>query len=80
MHIKMFYKSQVEVSEVINKIIDAYWKNEIKETIMINELNKVLQNNYSKIMKDKKYTKIIEQRCGKRRLEIVSKVINLSNK
>jgi len=76
----MFYKSQIEVGEVINKLIDAYWNNQIKETIMINDLNKVIQNNYSKIMRDEKYTRIIEQRCGKRRLEVVSKVMNLSNR
>lgn len=76
----MFYKSQAEVAEAINKIIDAYWKNEVEETLMITELRKLFENNYTKITNEGKYTKIIEQRCGKRRLEVLSKIINLNIK
>jgi uncharacterized protein (TIGR04540 family) len=51
MEIKMFYKNQVEVAEVINQIIDSYWSNEIEEKIMIDRINKLLKNNSSKIIK-----------------------------
>lgn len=77
MEIKMFYKSQVEVAEVINQIIDGYWSNEIKEQIMIDNINKLLKTNFSKIIKDEDYTKVIKQKCGKRRLEIISNIIKI---
>ena len=77
MDIKMFYKSQVEVSVVINQIIDGYWNNDIEENIMIDRINKLLKNNYSKIIKDGDYTTVLKQKCGKRRLEVVTKVNEL---
>ena len=69
MEIKMFYKSQVEVAEVINQIIDGYWNNEIEEKIMIDRINRLLKTNLSKVIKDDDFTKVIKQKCGKRRLE-----------
>ena len=79
MDIKMFYKSQVEVSEVINLIIDGYWNNEIEEKIMIDRINKLLKTNLTKVIKDKDFTKVIKQKCGKRRLEIVCNIIEIQN-
>lgn len=79
MEIKMFYKSQVEVAEVINQIIDGYWNNEIEEQIMIDRINRLLKTNLSKIIKDEDFTKVIKQKCGKRRLEIVSNIMEIQN-
>ncbi len=79
MEIKMFYKSQVEVAEVINQIIDGYWNNEIEEQIMIDRINRLLKTNFSKIIKDEDFTKVIKQKCGKRRLEIVSNIMEIQN-
>lgn len=77
MEIKMFYKSQVEVAEVINQIIDGYWSNEIEEKIMIDRINKLLENNSSKIIKRGNFTTVLRQKCGKRRLEVLAKIIEL---
>lgn len=77
MDIKMFYKSQIDVSVVINQIIDGYWNNDIEENIMIDRINKLLRNNYSKIIKDGDYTTVLKQKCGKRRLKVVTKVNEL---
>lgn len=77
MDIKMFYKSQVEVSEVINLIIDGYWNNEIEEKVMIDRINRLIKTNLSKVIKDKDFTTVIKQKCGKRRLEIVSNIIDI---
>lgn len=75
MEIKRFYKNQAEISIAINKIIDTYLNNGIEEEFMIKSIKTIFENNYSKIIKDSDFTKIVKQRCGKRRLEIVSKVI-----
>lgn len=77
MEIKMFYKSQVEVAEIINQIIDGYWSNEIEEKIMIDRINKLLENNSSKIIKCGDFTTVLRQKCGKRRLEVLAKIIEL---
>ena len=77
MDIKMFYKSQVEVSEVINLIIDGYWNNEIEEKVMIDRINRLIKTNLSKVIKDNDFTTVIKQKCGKRRLEIVSNIIDI---
>jgi uncharacterized protein (TIGR04540 family) len=77
MDIKMFYKSQVEVAEVINQIIDGYWNNEIEEIVMFRKIDKLLKNNHSKVIKYNEYTAVIKQKCGKRRLDVVTKVIEM---
>ena len=74
MEVKRFYKNQTEVSTAINKVIDTYLDNAIDEISMTNSIKRIFKNNHSKIIKNGDYTKVLKQRCGKRRLEIVSKV------
>ena len=76
MEVKRFYKNQTEISTAINKVIDSYLNDEINEESMIKNIKIIYENNYSKIIKNGDYAKVLKQRCGKRRLEIVSKVIN----
>lgn len=75
MEVKRFYKNQTEISTAINKVIDSYLNDEINEESMIKNIKIIYENNYSKIIKNGDYAKVLKQRCGKRRLEIVSKVI-----
>lgn len=74
----MFYKSQVEVAEVINQIIDGYWNDDIDENVMIDRISRLLKTNMSKVIKGNEYTKVILQKCGKRRLEIVRNIMEMS--
>ena len=76
MQIRSFYRNQRELAFAINEIIDAYWKEEILEDEMIEGINKIFVYNSDKILKDSEYTKVIQQQCGKKRLNIISKVIN----
>ncbi|MDD3840529.1 MAG: TIGR04540 family protein [Clostridia bacterium] len=71
---KTFYKNQREVAEAINQVIDGYWEDKIEEREMIRLLRDILENNDSLIYKNDDFTTILRQRCGKRRLEIVSKI------
>lgn len=75
MEVKMFYKTQREIAEVINQIIDGYWNDEIPEKAMIEKIKILYGNNESKIIKDDDFTTILKQQCGKRRLEVVEKLI-----
>lgn len=76
MEVKRFYKNQTEISAAINKIIDSYLNDKIDEKSMVKNIKIIYENNYSKIIKNGDYAKVLKQRCGKRRLEIVSKVIS----
>ena len=76
MEVKRFYKNQTEISAAINKVIDSYLNDEINEESMIKNIKIIYENNYSKIIKNGDYAKVLKQRCGKRRLEILSKVIS----
>lgn len=78
MEIKRFYKNQTEISIAINRLIDKYLNDEINEDIMIKSIKIIFENNYSKIIKNHDFSKVIKQRCGKRRLDIVSKVIEIN--
>jgi uncharacterized protein (TIGR04540 family) len=73
--IKMFYKTQREIAQVINKLIDSYWNDEISEDFLIEKINSLYVNNPAKIKKNNDFTTIIKQQCGKRRLEVVRKII-----
>lgn len=75
----MFYKTQREIAEVINKIVDGYWNDNISEDEMIYKIKSIYINNLSKLIKDNDFTTILKQQCGKRRLEVVEKVIDLKN-
>jgi len=71
----MFYKTQREIAQVINKLIDSYWNDEISEDFLIEKINSLYVNNPAKIKKNNDFTTIIKQQCGKRRLEVVRKII-----
>ena len=76
----MFYKTQRELADVINKLIDAYWNGDIKEEFLINQISGLQIKNPSKIMKNSDFTTIIKQQCGKRRLEVVERILNIAPK
>lgn len=38
----------------------------------------IYENNNDKLLKNNEYTKVVLQQCGKRRLAIVSKILDIS--
>jgi len=79
MEVKLFQKTQRDLAGSINLVIDKYWNDEIDETKMIELIHKLYITNTNKFVKNGKYTTIIRQQCGKRRLEVVDQVINQTN-
>ncbi|MED4406942.1 TIGR04540 family protein [Sporolactobacillus sp. THM7-7] len=75
MELKLFYRTQRELATALNKLVDAYWQEEIKEPELINSILKMYENNPDKLMKDNQFTTIVQQQCGKRRLAVVGKVL-----
>lgn len=79
MEIKMFYKTQRELADVVNQLIDAYWNDELSEDLMIDQLISLHRYNPSKMIKNNDFTTILKQQCGKRRLEVVRRILNLDS-
>ena len=75
MEVKAFYKSQVEVANVLSAVIYAYLEDKIEQNFMINSINKIVSNNKDKVMNAEGFTTVVKQKCGKRRLSIISKII-----
>lgn len=78
MDIKIFQKTQRDLAATINVVIDKYWEDGISENEMIEIVQKLYSNNESKFLKDDKFTTVLRQQCGKRRLEVISKVLNIT--
>lgn len=76
----MFYKTQRDIAEVINELIDSYWDDGVDEKLLIKNIKTLYSNNKEKIFKDEDFTTILKQQCGKRRLEVVEKILDLNIK
>lgn len=77
MKVKMFYRTQRDVAATINQLVDAYWAEQINEQKLIEAINDIHKNNNEKLIKDNNFTKVIQQHCGKRRLSVVEKIIEM---
>lgn len=76
-NINTFCKNQKDVASIINQIIDRYWEMQISESEMVKMVETIVANNESLVLKERVFTTTVKQVCGKRRLEIISKIINL---
>ena len=77
MQIKMFYRTQRDLAVALNILIDAYWNEEIVEKELIENVNEIYRTNQEKLMKNNNFTKVVQQHCGKRRLSVVEKIIEM---
>nr|WP_239540207.1 TIGR04540 family protein [Salimicrobium jeotgali] len=71
----MFQRTQRDLAASINLVIDKYWEDSISEEDMVKLINKLYINNEEKFKKNGSYTTVLRQQCGKRRLSVVSKVL-----
>ena len=76
--LKMFYRTQRDLAVDLNKLVDSYWQEEIKENELINGIKNLYEHNQEKLIKDNEFTKVVQQQCGKRRLVVVEKVLGIS--
>lgn len=73
----MFYRTQRHLASAVNQIVDSHWNDEISEQQMIEYIKALHENNPNKFVKGDRFTTIIQQQCGKRRLEIVRRILNI---
>lgn len=77
MEVKLFYRTQRDLATALNQFVDAYWSEEIKEEELIEGIKSMYLNNQDKLRKNNKFTTVIQQQCGKRRLAIVERILEV---
>ena len=75
MEVRTFYKGQVEVASEWSEVVEGYWEDRVGESFMINSINKIVENNKDKVINTEGFTTVVKQKCGKRRLSIISKIL-----
>lgn len=70
-----YFKSQRDLAEALKKHIDDYWVMKISEHELIRYINQVCENNKEKIIKGNHITAVVKQRLGKKRLELIIKIM-----
>ncbi|AWE08585.1 glycosyl transferase [Lysinibacillus sp. 2017] len=77
MVVKRFYRTQRDLAKAINELVDAYWQEAVTEEELISDVHSMYLNNSDKLMKDGVFTKIVQQQCGKRRLSLIKKIVEI---
>lgn len=77
MEVKLFYRTQRDLATALNKLVDAYWEEEIKEDELIEGVKSMYENNQDKLMKNNEFTKVVQQQSGKRRLAVVERILEM---
>jgi uncharacterized protein (TIGR04540 family) len=78
---RTFFKTQEDVAIALNEVVDAYWNMDMKDDELLGYLELVLQRNDNKIFSEYgEFTATLQQRCGKRRLELIRKCFNTIRK
>lgn len=70
-----YFKSQKDLANALINLIDSYWSSEINEELFLDRINEIVSKNNEKVYSDNKYTSVIRQRLGKRRIELLDKVL-----
>ena len=75
-----FFKNQSDVAKAINKLVDDYWMQKYNDKEFVESIGNIIDNNKDKIFKYGSYTKMILQRCGIRRLDLIERVLKMEIK
>lgn len=70
-----YFKSQKDLANALISLIDSYWNTEINEDLFLARINEIVSKNNEKVYSDNEYTSVIRQRLGKRRIELLDKVL-----
>jgi len=70
-----YFKSQKDLAVALIQLIDDYWNYELSEDNLINQINELSSKNKEKLFIDGQYSSVLKQRLGKRRIELLNKVL-----
>ena len=74
-----YYRSQIGLALGLNKIVDAYWNGEFEESDFADTVKAIVNNNKDKLYKEDDFTSLLSQRCGKKRLTLITKILENTN-
>ncbi|WP_232336771.1 TIGR04540 family protein [Planococcus lenghuensis] len=77
LEVKLFYRTQRDLAIALNQLIDSYFEEEIPERKLIENIVTIHENNKHKLVKNHQFTTVIQQHCGKRRLAVVERVLEM---
>lgn len=77
MKLKLFYRTQRELATALNELVDSYHEESVDEQGLIKGVTDMYENNKGKLIKDGEFTTVVQQQCGKRRLEIVERILSM---
>lgn len=77
LEVKLFCGTQRDLAISLNKLIDGYWNEDITEKNLRDSVLKLYENNKNKFIKNGFFTKTVEQQCGKRRLEVIERILKI---
>lgn len=77
MELKLFYRTQRDLALDLNQFVDAYWQEKISEDNLINGIRILYEHNQDKLIKNETFTTVVQQQCGKRRLAVVGKILEI---
>lgn len=75
LELRLFYRTQRDLATALNQLVDAYWREEIREDELIEGIKSMYEYNQEKLIKDNEFTKVIQQQSGKRRLALIGKIL-----
>lgn len=70
-----YLRTQNDLADIIIDRIDKYWKMELHESLLIDEVMTLISTNEDLFYKDGQYTAIIRHKLGKKRLMLVEKIL-----
>lgn len=70
-----YFKSQKDLALALIHLIDNYWNNELNEENLISKIDELSTKNKEKLIIDNEYSSVVKQRLGKRRIELLNKLI-----
>lgn len=78
----MSYKTMAEISDVLKKLVDDYWKLEVTEKQLIHEISNIFSDttNRGLVMRGLNFKAGFERKLGKKRInEIVNALIKIDS-
>ncbi|MGL4803489.1 TIGR04540 family protein [Paraclostridium dentum] len=74
-NIRLFYKNQAELGHALKDYIDEYFENKINQEDFESKILLIIDSNKDKLFKDLEFAKKPKQILGKKRFEVLDKVL-----
>ena len=74
-----FYRNQKELAEGLKLVIDSYWNKETEEEALFKQIQEIVDRNKDKVYTEGDYGSVLKQRLGKKRLFVITKIIEEAN-